>query len=103
MNRFVLVVDFQVRPEHLAKFNEQIAVNAKASVGTEPGCRQFDVLRTLDDHCRVLLYEVYDSEDAFKAHLEQAHTKTFLGQAKELVVKQTVLKCVRTVAPAKGA
>jgi autoinducer 2-degrading protein len=103
MNRFVLVVDFQVRPEHLAKFNEQIAVNAKASVGTEPGCRQFDVLRTLDDPCRVLLYEVYDSEDAFKTHLEQAHTKTFLGQAKELVVKQTVVKCARTVAPAKGA
>jgi quinol monooxygenase YgiN len=103
MNRFVLVVDFQVKPEHLAKFNELIAVNARASVGTEPGCRQFDVLCAQDDPCRVLLYEVYDSEDAFKSHLEQAHTKTFLGQAKELVNGQTVLKLARTVAPAKGA
>jgi autoinducer 2-degrading protein len=102
MNRFALVVDFQVKPEHLAKFNELIAVNAKASVGTEPGCRQFDVLRTLDDPCRVLLYEVYDSDDAFKTHLEQAHTKTFLGQVKELVTAQTVLKLARTVAPTKG-
>jgi quinol monooxygenase YgiN len=103
MNRFVLVVDFQVKPEHLARFNELIAVNATASVGTEPGCRQFDVLRAADDPCRVVLYEVYDSEDAFKTHLEQAHTKTFLGQAKDLVAKQTLLKLTRTVAPVKAA
>ena len=64
---------------------------------------QFDVLRAIDDPCRVALYEVYDSEDAFKAHLEQAHTKAFLGQVKELVTKQSVLKLARTVAPAKGA
>jgi quinol monooxygenase YgiN len=102
MNRFVLIVEFQVKPESLARFNELIAVNAKASVAGEPGCRQFDVLRTLDDPCRVVLYEVYDSEDAFKTHLEQAHTKTFLGQAKALVTKQTAIKCARTVAPAKG-
>lgn len=103
MNKFVLIVEFQVKPESLARFNEQIAVNAKASVASEPGCRQFDVLRAIDDPCRVALYEVYDSEDAFKAHLEQAHTKAFLGQVKELVTKQSVLKLARTVAPAKGA
>jgi len=103
MNEFVLVVEFQVKPESLARFNEQIAVNAQASVAKEPGCRQFDVLRAIDDPCRVMLYEVYDSEDAFKAHLDQAHTKTFLGLAKELVSKQSVLKLARTEAPAKGA
>ena len=103
MNRFVLIVEFQVKPESLARFNELIAVNAKASVASEPGCRQFDVLRAVDDPCRIVLYEVYDSEDAFKTHLEQAHTKTFLGQAKALVNGQTVLKLTRTVAPAKGA
>jgi (4S)-4-hydroxy-5-phosphonooxypentane-2,3-dione isomerase len=103
MNKFVLIVEFQVKPEHLAKFDELIAVNAKASVASEPGCRQFDVLRALDDPCRVVLYEVYESEAAFKTHLEQTHTKTFLGQAKELVTKQSVHKLARTVAPAKGA
>ena len=39
----------------------------------------------VDDPCRVLLYKVYDSEDTFKAPLEQAHARTFLGQVKELV------------------
>jgi (4S)-4-hydroxy-5-phosphonooxypentane-2,3-dione isomerase len=102
MNKFVLVVEFQVKPERLAEFDERIAVNANASVANEPGCRQFDVLRALDDPCRVVLYEVYDSEDAFKMHLDQPHTKAFLEAAKELVAKQTVLKLARTVAPARG-
>ena len=102
MNKFVLIVEFQVKPESLAKFNELIAVNAKASVANEPGCRQFDVLRALDDPNRIVLYEVYDSEAAFKTHLEQAHTKTFLGQMKELIIKQTAVKLARTVAPTKG-
>ena len=48
-----------------------------------------------------MLYEVYDSEEAFKTHLEQPHTTAFLAAAKELVAKQTVVKLARTVAPAK--
>jgi quinol monooxygenase YgiN len=101
MSEFVLIVDFQVKPDRRAEFDERIAVNAKASVASEPGCRQFDVLRALDDPNRVLLYEVYDSEDAFKTHLEQPHTAAFLAAAKELVDRQTVVRLVRTVAPAK--
>ena len=101
MNELVVIVEFEVRPERRAEFDERIAVNAKASVAKEPGCRQLDVLRAIDDPNRVVLYEVYDSEDEFKSHLEQAHTKTFLAAAKELVDKQTVVKLSRTVAPAK--
>jgi (4S)-4-hydroxy-5-phosphonooxypentane-2,3-dione isomerase len=102
MNRFVLLVEFQVKPECSAQFNEAIAINAKASVTTEPGCRQFDVLRTQDDPCHVFLYEVYDSAAAFETHMGMAHTKTFLGLAKDLVAKQTVTKLERTVAPVKA-
>lgn len=99
MNKFVLIVDFQVKPEAIDTFNRLIDVNARASVAEEPGCRQFDVLRALDDPCRIVLYEVYDSEDAFKAHMGMAHTQTFLAAAKPLVERQTVSRLTRTVAP----
>ena len=39
MNKFVLIVEFDVKPESLVKFNQAIAINAKASVAEEPGCR----------------------------------------------------------------
>lgn len=99
MNKFVLIVDFDVKPEHLSRFNELIAVNAKASVADEPGCRQFDVLQDQDNPNRIVLYEVYDSAAAFQDHMGRQHTQTFLAAAKPLINKQTAYKLKRTVAP----
>ena len=99
MNRFVLIVEFDVKPESQQKFDELIAVNAQASVREEPGCRQFDVLHDLDKPNHVVLYEVYDSPEAFQAHMGMKHTQTFLAAAKPLVNKQTAYKLKRTVAP----
>jgi (4S)-4-hydroxy-5-phosphonooxypentane-2,3-dione isomerase len=99
LNRFVLVVEFDVKPEHLAKFDELIAANAQASVADEPGCRQFDVLHDQDNPNHVVLYEVYDSPDAFQEHMGRRHTQTFLAAAKPLITRQTAYKLKRTVAP----
>jgi quinol monooxygenase YgiN len=99
LNRFVLIVEFQVKPECLDKFNQLIAVNAKASVADEAGCRQFDVLQDNEDPNHVVLYEVYDSAAAFQDHMGRSHTQTFLSQAKELITKQKAWKLKRTVAP----
>ncbi len=99
MGSFVLIVTFQVKPEHLDRFNQMIEVNARASVRDEPGCRQFDVMRANDDPCKIVLYEVYDNEDAFQAHTKMAHTQTFLGAAKEMIASQVGQRLERVVAP----
>jgi quinol monooxygenase YgiN len=58
------------------------------------------VLHNQDDPNHVVLYEVYDSEAAFRDdHMKRKHTQTFLAQAKELVTKQTAYRLKRTVAP----
>mgnify|MGYP000983961303 CR=1 FL=1 len=101
MKKFVLLVEFQVKPESLARFNEMINVNASASVQTEPGCRQFDVTHAADDPCHVFLYEVYDDEAAFSAHMGMSHTKTFLDAAKAMITKQTATRLTRLHAPRK--
>ena len=100
MDNFGLVVEFQVKPECLERFNALIAVNAKASVEKEKGCSQFDVLHANDDPCRVVLYEIYDDAAAFDVHKAQEHTKSFLAAAKELVEKQTVVRLTRRLANA---
>lgn len=87
MNEHVLIVDFQVKPEHLDRFMKMIDENACASVKNEPGCSQFDVTRANNDPCHIMLYEVYANEDAFKSHMTYAHTKKFLDAAKEMVAK----------------
>ena len=100
MGSYVLIVTFQVKPEHLERFNQMIDVNARASVREEPGCRQFDVMRGNDDPCMVVLYEVYDNEDAFKTHATMNHTQTFLGAAKEMITGRSTMRLERMLAPA---
>ena len=99
MNRFVLIVEFDVKPDHVEKFRQLIETNARASVANEPGCLQFDVLQKADAPNQFVLYEVYASEDAFKAHMPLAHTQTFLSQAKVLITRQSAGRFQRVVAP----
>lgn len=46
--------------------------NHEGSIG-EPGNMRFDVLQSIDDPARFLLYEAYESEEAAKAHKETEH------------------------------
>ncbi len=103
MNEHVLIVDFQVKPEHLDRFMKMIDENARASVGNEPGCSQFDVTRANDDPCHIMLYEVYANEDAFKVHMTMAHTQAFLGPAKDMLTKPPAATFLtRTTAASKS-
>jgi quinol monooxygenase YgiN len=72
---FIVTVVFVAKPEHRDDFRKAMIENAAASRTREPGCRQFDVCESADS-ARIFLYEVYDSEAAFKAHLATDH---FLG------------------------
>jgi (4S)-4-hydroxy-5-phosphonooxypentane-2,3-dione isomerase len=69
----VLVVEFRIKPEHVAAFEVAMLSNAKASREQEPGCRQFDVCRDAADPQMFFLYELYDDEAAVQAHLSSAH------------------------------
>ena len=68
-----LVVEFRIRAAHLEAFEAAIRANARASLDTEPGCRQFDVCRDPTDAALFFLYELYDDEAAIQAHLRSPH------------------------------
>jgi quinol monooxygenase YgiN len=92
---FVIVAEFEVRPEAIDALLEAAVADASASVANEPGCRQFDVTRSSEQPNRVLLYEVYDSQAAFDAHLEMPHLKTFRDCIEPLVVSRQVRRLTR--------
>ena len=78
MSGFVIWVVFRLRPGMRDRFLELVSENATASVRDEPGCSRFDVTVTREGDANVVaLYEIYDSADAFEAHLKTAHFKAF--------------------------
>jgi quinol monooxygenase YgiN len=62
---FVIVAEFEVKPDKLEQFLELARTDAAHSVEREPGCRQLDVTLDREQPNRVLLYEIYDDEAAF--------------------------------------
>jgi (4S)-4-hydroxy-5-phosphonooxypentane-2,3-dione isomerase len=73
---FVVTVVFVAKPEHRDAFRKEMIANAAASLAHEPGCSQFDVCESADG-ATIFLYEIYDDEAAFKAHLATEHFQRF--------------------------
>src|SRR5690349_14135152 len=64
----VITVNFEVKPDKVAEFQELISGHSKRTLEREPGCRQFDVSQDPKNAQKFFLYEVYDNEAAFEAH-----------------------------------
>lgn len=69
---YVTLVHVHVKPEHLEAFLDATRANHEASV-REPGNERFDVLRSVDDPTRFILYEAYVDEAAAAAHKTTPH------------------------------
>ena len=90
MGGFVILADFALKPGATAAFLEQVGRNAAASVKDEPGCRRFDVITPEDADDRVVLYEIYDSREAFEAHRGTPHFAAFQRATESLIAASTI-------------
>jgi (4S)-4-hydroxy-5-phosphonooxypentane-2,3-dione isomerase len=61
-------------------------------VRDERGCRQFDVFVPKGEKDRVMLYEIYDNEAAFREHLQTVHYAVFDRDSRALVESSAVIR-----------
>jgi quinol monooxygenase YgiN len=92
---FVIIAEFEVKPGSLERFLELGEADSRHSVADEPGCRQFTVTVDREQPNRVVLFEVYDDEAAFAAHLETPHLDAFRSGIEGLVVSRNVRRLTR--------
>jgi autoinducer 2-degrading protein len=84
---FVLVVNIRIKPENVERFMPMVLANAREA-RKEPGCKQFDVLVDPQDKTKVMLYEIYNDEQAFEVHQQTAHFKKYLAEAVPLLASR---------------
>jgi autoinducer 2-degrading protein len=72
-----VTVRFQVAPAQAEAFFKRVLQQAKDTLEREEACTQFDVCRSLGNPAEVFLYEIYDDEAAFAAHLKTPHFLAF--------------------------
>lgn len=89
---YSLLLKAQLQPGTLERFMDAMRINAASSVRDEPGCLVFDVIRDYSDPDLVWLYEVYESEAAFEAHMLTAHFLASRPLVEPLIVRQEVVE-----------
>jgi quinol monooxygenase YgiN len=89
---FVVIAEFEVAPDCLGAFLKLACDDARHSVVDEPGCRQFDIIRPEMLPNDVLFYEVYESREAFDAHLTTPHFARFRDGWATLAVTERLVR-----------
>jgi autoinducer 2-degrading protein len=69
---YVTLVHIHVKPDQVDMFLDATRANHEASI-REDGNLRFDVLRSVEDPNRFVLYEWYADEASARAHKETAH------------------------------
>ena len=100
--QFVLVVELEIDPSQLEQFKAAIKENGETAVKVEPGCRGFSAVFEKENPTHVRLFEIYDSADAFKAHLETPHFKKYAETTKEMVKSRKRIDNVPITLNVKG-
>jgi autoinducer 2-degrading protein len=85
----VTCVHVHVKPEKVSEFIEAISENHRGSV-MEPGNVRFDVLQQADDQCRFMVYEVFESDEAAKAHKETSHYLKWRDIVKDFMAEERI-------------
>ena len=84
---FVLQVNLRIKPENVERFMKKALENAREA-RKEPGCKQFDVLVDPKDKTQVMLYEIYNDEQAFETHQQTPHFKKYVAEAVPLLASR---------------
>jgi quinol monooxygenase YgiN len=98
----VIVVEPEIVPSELEAYKAAIKENGQACVREEPGCQQFNIVFEKDNPNRVMLFEVYDSAEAYAAHQATPHFKKYGATTKDMIKSRKRTEMTALVLNGKG-
>jgi quinol monooxygenase YgiN len=85
----IVHVQVHVKPEYVQAFLDASLENARNSI-QEPGVARFDVIQQIDDPSRIILVEVYRTEEAAAAHKQTEHYLRWRDKVAEMMAEPRV-------------
>ncbi len=82
----VTCVYIHVKPDSVDRFIEATTANHLESV-KEPGNLRFDFIQEIDDACRFMIYEAYESEAAASDHKNTSHYLEWRNAVQDLMIE----------------
>ena len=78
------------KPGKETEFKEKMTAQAKRCLANETGCLQFDVVQDPKAPTRFVMLEVYQNDEAIKAHQESQHFKDFRPVVGDLLADRKI-------------
>ena len=98
---YILIVRLSVKEDKIEEFINESIGDAKGSVINEPGCRRFDIIQDASDPTKFAFCEVYDDEEAFKAHTTYEHFKVWAKKTEDVYSAETEVSFCKPLYPNK--
>jgi autoinducer 2-degrading protein len=99
LNMYILLVRLSVKKDKVDEFIKESIGDAEGSVRNEPGCRRFDIIQDSTDPTQFAFCEVYDDEEAFKAHTTYEHFKIWAKNTEDFYSAETEVSFCKPVYP----
>ena len=91
------MVRLSVKEDKVDEFIKESIGDAEGSVRNEPGCRRFDIIQDSTDPTQFAFCEVYDDEEAFKAHTTYEHFKIWAKNTEDFYSAETEVSFCKPV------
>lgn len=88
---FVVAVFYEAKAGYADQLRSALVAQAAQARANERGCQHYDVSQDPVDAASFLVYEVFDSDAAFKAHVEMQHHVSFAAEIEPWVSSKRVL------------
>src|SRR5947209_11999561 len=93
MTKLAVIATMKVAPGTRDESVRQLVAHGERCRAGEPGTLVFEVLVPHEQADTILLYEVYENEDAFKAHLSGESIEQVKRDTAGMLVSLTGLPC----------
>ncbi|MBC9032161.1 antibiotic biosynthesis monooxygenase [Sphingomonas sp. JC676] len=93
MSRLAIIGTIEVVPGTRERLLTALAAHKARCLANEPGTLQFEILAPREEEARVLLYEVYQDDDAFEVHRNGPSIARFREETARMVEGLHVTKC----------
>jgi quinol monooxygenase YgiN len=80
-----LFVRIELKPGTRDAFVKRVSEHRRNVIANETYCQRFDVMMPREEDNVVCLYEVYDDEDAFRAHNETTYFAEYRADTGDMV------------------
>ena len=97
---YVRVAEIGIDPARLEAYRAALQKEIDASIRLEPGVLALHAVSDKDDPARIIVFEIYADEAAYRTHLETPHFLTYKTAVEAMVVS---LKLTDTVPIALGS